>query len=565
MKSLKTCVTLAVTLLFLSRMEAVASYDDVAVVVNTNSQNAMAIGAYFMNARSIPPVNMIYVSTDTTEEIDSTRFNALRSQIEQYLTANNLVNSINYIVTTKGLPLKVNRGNLFSTQSPSSSVESELMLILGSWSTYIARNGARTSPYFAQTAHFSRATYGLYLVTRLDGYTVQQVYDLIDRGGPGITVTSSGKFVLDQDPTYVSEPLNRFLAQATPILQGKGYDVLLDSTTVYRTYNNDVLGYVSWGSNDRNANNYTQYAIPYNTYVRGALAETYVSTSGRSFDSPPSYGQSLVSDLVNEGVTGVKGYVYEPYSVAMAEADILFDRYTSNYNLAESYFMASPWLSWMDVVIGDPKTSITLATGPLPIQLAGFQASYNAISNTVELEWQTISEINNYGFFVQHRDSSSPNFVDLPGSFIPGQGTTNVPQFYSWTHTNPQPGVAYYRLRQVDLDETQHFSDAQQVVVTPLTNIVENGTPTGFALAQNYPNPFNPSTQIEFSVENTDRTSVEVYSVIGEHVATLFDGVAQSGERYNVRFDASGLASGLYFYRLQNGQQQALRKMTLLN
>jgi hypothetical protein len=53
-------------------------------------------------------------------------------------------------------------------------------------------------------------------------------------------------------------------------------------------------------------------------------------------------------------VTGVKGYVYEPYTTALAHADILFDRYTHGYNLAESFYAASNYVHWRDIVLGDP-------------------------------------------------------------------------------------------------------------------------------------------------------------------------------------------------------------------
>jgi uncharacterized protein (TIGR03790 family) len=94
---------------------------------------------------------------------------------------------------------------------------------------------------------------------------------------------------------------------------------------------------------------------PHNEWIPGALAETYVSTGGRSFNYPTGYGQSLVADLIRDGVTGVKGYVYEPFLSAIAHPNILFDAYTQGFTMAESYYMASEFLSWMDVVVGDPK------------------------------------------------------------------------------------------------------------------------------------------------------------------------------------------------------------------
>ncbi|MEE9150975.1 MAG: putative Ig domain-containing protein, partial [Thermoplasmata archaeon] len=96
---------------------------------------------------------------------------------------------------------------------------------------------------------------------------------------------------------------------------------------------------------------------PHNDWIPGALAETYVSTGGRSFNYPTNYGQSLVADLIRDGVTGVKGYVYEPYLSACAHPDILFDAYTQGFYSGESYYMASGYLGWMDCVVGDPKVS----------------------------------------------------------------------------------------------------------------------------------------------------------------------------------------------------------------
>jgi uncharacterized protein (TIGR03790 family) len=94
---------------------------------------------------------------------------------------------------------------------------------------------------------------------------------------------------------------------------------------------------------------------PNNTYVPGAIGETYVSTGGRSFMYGTDYGQSLVVDLLREGISGVSGHVYEPYLDACGHPDILFDRYTSAYSMAESFWNALYYLSWMEVVAGDPK------------------------------------------------------------------------------------------------------------------------------------------------------------------------------------------------------------------
>jgi hypothetical protein len=88
--------------------------------------------------------------------------------------------------------------------------------------------------------------------------------------------------------------------------------------------------------------------------------------------------------------------------------------------------------------------------------------------------------------------------------------------------------------------------------------------PKQYQLLQNYPNPFNPETVIKFSVEQTGLTSVELYNVLGQRVATLFSGVAEAGQYYQVRLNGANLSSGVYFYRVQSGNWTDLKKMILL-
>ncbi len=88
-------------------------------------------------------------------------------------------------------------------------------------------------------------------------------------------------------------------------------------------------------------------------------------------------------------------------------------------------------------------------------------------------------------------------------------------------------------------------------------------TAKSFALEQNYPNPFNPETQIEFTAAKSTHALVDVYSLTGEKVATVFDGQARSGLN-KVRFNGSNLAAGVYFYRLTMAGKSAVRKMVLV-
>ncbi|MGA9121180.1 MAG: TIGR03790 family protein [Bacteroidota bacterium] len=550
---------------------ASVTYDDVAVIVNVNSDASKEIGSYFQRARNIPDVNMIYVSVPEQEVIDDTTFASMRSQIETHLCAHNLTGFINYLVTTRGDPLKVNRevdgAEPFSQTSSSASVESELSLILGPNSSNIGLPGRTISPYYNAAAHFSRVNFGIYLVTRLDGYTVRDVLDLIDRAHPGITPDGSSVFLFDQDPAWNSRVpyLNSYLADAATTLLDKGKNVRLNNDSIYVTYASDVLGYISWGSNDHYAEDFTQNAIPHNSWAPGAISETYVSTSARSFDSPPLYGQSLIADLVAEGVSGAKGYVYEPYSSAMAVGSILFNLYTGGFNLAESYYQSSVYLSWMDVIVGDPKTSIDgNASIALPVQLSSLSAIFDPGQAKVTLRWTTQSEIQNYGFMVQRRPAAQGPFCDIQGSFVAGAGNTLAVHNYAYDDPFLSPGSYEYRLKQTDLDGSVHYCEPVAVAVTSTTGTGTNpALPSTFRLGQNYPNPFNPKTVVSSQWTVDSNVRLVVYDLLGHEVAVLADGRYPPG-KFSFTFDGTGLASGIYLYRLEAGASVETKTMVLM-
>ena len=196
----------------------------------------------------------------------------------------------------------------------------------------------------------------------------------------------------------------------------------------------------------------------------------------------------------------------------------------------------------------------------LPIQLASFTAT--AVGEIgVRVEWVTLSEVSNYGFIVQRRMATEQAFTELQNGFVPGHGTTNVPHHYQYTDLTAGRGSWYYRLKQIDLDNTTHYTDPIRIDV--LTDVKELA-PTKFSLSQNYPNPFNPQTSIKFSVEKSGRAILEVCDVLGRRVAVLFDDVAESGQYYSVVFDAGAFGSGVYFYSLQSGRKSDLKKLLLL-
>ncbi|MCB0749781.1 MAG: T9SS type A sorting domain-containing protein [Ignavibacteriae bacterium] len=94
--------------------------------------------------------------------------------------------------------------------------------------------------------------------------------------------------------------------------------------------------------------------------------------------------------------------------------------------------------------------------------------------------------------------------------------------------------------------------------IEPITGIAEK-----YVLSQNYPNPFNPSTKINFSIPLNGLVKLTVYDMLGKEVKTLVNGNKSAGT-YSVDFNASGLPSGVYFYKLTAGEFSEVRKMMLL-
>jgi beta-lactamase superfamily II metal-dependent hydrolase len=215
---------------------------------------------------------------------------------------------------------------------------------------------------------------------------------------------------------------------------------------------------------------------------------------------------------------------------------------------------------------GLPRT-ISLDNATLPIQLASFSASV-VRNNDVEVSWHTVSETNNYGFEVERRrgqrsevggqrsEVSNQTSEWVKVGFVEGHGTTLEPQSYSYVDRAVPFGKYFYRIKQIDLDGKSETFREMEVNV--------GVSPDKVVLAQNYPNPFNPSTVIEFVVPKTGLASLKVYNVLGQEVRTLFEGVAEAGKIHAARFDATNLASGIYFYRLRSSEKVETKRMMVL-
>ena len=318
----------------------------VLVVMNKASQDSVLLGNYYRSKRHIPRENILLIDVSRTEEISNGEYKSgIETPVREAIKKAG--HQIDFIVLTKGVPIRVQQGK-YSVDALLAGMDLDIKPIDIKDEATIR---ASVSPYYQKNEPFSSKKFGFYLVTRLDGYTLADAKKLVDNSLAA--KPDKGPFFFDEASNRNSSgyiDMQRTLATAHNRLISKGFDSRLDKTAPFIAPSEPLMGYASWGSNDGKFNLATYKKIKFKP---GALCETFVSTSGRTFKRVTG-GQSLITDLIAGGVTGVKGYVHEPYTFALAKPDILFDRYTSGRNLAESFYAASMVLKWKDIVIGDP-------------------------------------------------------------------------------------------------------------------------------------------------------------------------------------------------------------------
>ncbi len=346
--------------------------DNVLLVVNQASSDSVRVAEHYARSRGVPQAQVLRITVDATaDEIDrSTFYSQIQTPISEWIQHNSAQDRILYIVLTKGVPLRI-RGTS-GRSGTIASVDSELTLLyrrLTGEAPPIL--GPLPNPYFlgdapiSQAKTFSHQAFDIYLITRLDGYTVDDVLALIDRGAAPVR---EGRILLDQKASFDEAGGNAWLKATADRMAAHGFGdrVVLETTSRVLTDEKNVLGYYSWGSNDP-AITVRSFGLG---FVPGAIAAMFVSSDARTFKEPPpgwttgpwtdrskffaGSPQSLSGDLIREGVTGVAGHVAEPYLDATIRPDILFPAYLSGFNLAEAFYLAMPFVSWQTVVVGDP-------------------------------------------------------------------------------------------------------------------------------------------------------------------------------------------------------------------
>ncbi|MBL1213042.1 MAG: choice-of-anchor D domain-containing protein [Ignavibacteriae bacterium] len=274
------------------------------------------------------------------------------------------------------------------------------------------------------------------------------------------------------------------------------------------------------------------------------------------------YGVYSVPDLNNDGyddvITGDQNGKF--YAINGDGQTVLF-----SYTFAGDPISAVGYVPSIDgnlsyeLLAGTRNGKVACFSGgvkAVPVELTSFTAQVD--KNTVLLKWETATENNNQGFYVERKTNEEWNSA----GFIEGAGTSAEPNNYYFSEELSDmlnDEKIFYRLKQVDYSGSFEYSDIIEVVFNP----------TEFSLSQNYPNPFNPSTKIYFVIPNSvkSNTKLVVFDILGNQVTTLINEKLEPGY-YEVEFSTNSidqqLSSGVYFYQLSAGTFVETKKLMLL-
>jgi len=369
--------------------------DEVLLVTNSNSPISRSVADDYAQKRHIRnrvsvlcPDSAIRTENETIPLGDYSQ--QIETPIRKYLATHP---KIDFIVLTKGVPIRITGAAIGScwegSKEPEAtrgrpSLDSYLAALdygskPGLRRIKIAGSGAigaaYANRYWNANEPFSHAKFGGYLVTRLDGYTEADAKSLVrealDAEAHMADYLKRGRVLLDTQPIFgrgdkTKQPapiigdnipteseysgFNADMEDAHDILVKRGIPDELDLAETFIGNRTNLLGYFSWGSNDAK---YSPASYQSLSFAPGSLCDTAVSTSARTF-LPTQGGQSLLVDLIAHGLTCGKGYCDEPLLQAIASPSIALDRYTAGYTMAEAFYAASAFVSWEDIIIGDP-------------------------------------------------------------------------------------------------------------------------------------------------------------------------------------------------------------------
>jgi uncharacterized protein (TIGR03790 family) len=371
----------------------------VAVIYNTNYANGYQIAEYYSQKRNIPAQNLIGLPLSTDEVISKEYYyTMIRDPLKAELESRGIRDKIKYLVTTKGMPLKIRTQTNYCdvyNQSGGGAIESFLCVLYDENSDYCTTSRI-VNPYYDKGEPFRNFSYDFiaycpdyitgkvsYLVSRLDAYTPEEVFDMIDRSVAADT-SGEGYYILDDHPGAQGfEPWAMKNASLNLASMDLERYTLYDSSTAHIVSDTLQLkplsGYCSRGRHavDNNrippsmgwSQQYGYLGGNEFKWLNGAIFTTYESFNGYSFllqdDGCPGQflghkdEQNLVSDFIRDGGTAGIGNVFEPFVSGAARVDILFKYYAAGHYFIDAAYMSLSFLTGMNSVVGDPLCRIS--------------------------------------------------------------------------------------------------------------------------------------------------------------------------------------------------------------
>ena len=344
------------------------------VVFNSNIRESEELAQFYAQKRGIARDHVVGLACSRDEEISREEYDrTIANPLRQIFSQRNwwslresedgqssvTASSIRIVALIRGMPLKISAAANYpgdKTQSPpigvrnEASVDSELA-VLGVFTREIS--GARTNPYFQSYRSISESgDPSLLLVCRLDAPTAATVRQMIDealraeRDGlwgrayvDGAHNTSAGFATGDR---WLTETLPQFHKAGVPVVFDDSPATLAEGFPV-----SDCAIYYGWYTGDVNG----PFTQPGFRFAPGAIAAHIHSFSANTLRNPNA---NWVAPLLSKGAAASVGNVYEPYLQLTTHLDIMNDRLLHGFSFAESAYMATPALSWMTVMVGDP-------------------------------------------------------------------------------------------------------------------------------------------------------------------------------------------------------------------
>jgi len=230
----------------------------------------------------------------------------------------------------------------------------------------------------------------------------------------------------------------------------------------------------------------------------------------------------------------------------------------NNLSFGSHYYFTIYSYNGTDTLINykiDGKQRANISTDITPVELVSFTAVID--QNNINLNWKTATELNNSGFSIERGSdkNSDGDIIFNKIGFVKGAGNSISPINYYYSDKMNNPGIYYYRLKQIDNNGTFNYNSPVEVNFKPVVK--------GYYLEQNYPNPFNPGTTIAYSLPEASNVKLSVFNALGQQVK-IVENVYKNSGNYNVTLNADDLNSGIYFYKLEAGQFSQIRKMILM-